>query len=173
MPLAVTHVLLTIIAIDLYRDYIAKHKKYFTTWTLFVGGMAGLASDADLVINFVLSKFGVYVPLLAHGGITHTPIFGLAFLIPFAILWRMKKHKLAVMFLVASFGILFHIFLDFLIGGGSIEGVMVFYPFSTETYKVFLLLDDTEFPYIQGLDAIILVLWLLHEERKHKIKDFI
>lgn len=173
MPLAVTHVLLTIIAVDLYRDYIAKHKKYFTLWTLFVAGVAGLAPDLDLPVSFLLSQIGADVPLLMHGGITHTPFFGLLFLIPFAFLWLMKKHKMAVLFLVISFGLLFHVFLDYLIGGGDINGIMMLYPLSTETFKVFLLVDDRIFPAIPAIDAVILILWLFHEERKHKIWDFI
>jgi len=38
MPFAVTHVLSAIIFVDLFRDYIAKHKKYFTLHTVFIAG---------------------------------------------------------------------------------------------------------------------------------------
>ena len=173
MPLAVTHVLLVIIALDLYRDYATRHKKYFTLWTIFVGGLAGLAPDIDIPLRYLLSLSGFNVPLLMHGGITHTPIFGLVFLIPFAICWLMKKHKLAVIFAVISFGILFHIFLDFLVGGGNVQGLPLLYPFSEEGYKIFIAADENDFPTRAGLDALILILWLFHEERKHKILDFI
>ncbi|MBS3055244.1 MAG: metal-dependent hydrolase [Candidatus Aenigmarchaeota archaeon] len=173
MPYAVTHVILTIIILDLYRDYVARHKKYFTLWTIFIGGLAGLAPDMDIPVHFVLSKIGIDISLLVHGGISHTPIIGILFLIPFAAFWLMKKHRLAVIFLVISFGLLFHIFLDYLIGGGNIQGIMLFYPFSTETFKIFIAANDTDFPTRAGLDALILILWLFHEERKHKILDFI
>jgi len=173
MPLAVTHVLLTIIGLDLYRDYVTRHKRYFTLWTIFIGGLAGIAPDIDIPLKYLLSLIGINVPLLTHGGITHTPIFGLVFLIPFAIFWMMKKHKLAVIFAVISFGILMHIFLDVVIGGGNVQGVSLFYPFSEEGYKIFIAVDESDFPTRAGLDAIILILWLFHEERKHKILDFI
>lgn len=170
MPLSVTHVLLTIIVLDIYRDYVVKHKKYFTLSTIFIGGLAGLFPDSDIVINFFLSKMSIVSSLFQHGGITHTPIIGLIFLIPFLILWMSKKRKLAVIFLVISFGILFHILLDYLIGGGDINGVMLFYPFSTNRYKIFMFDNQT----VQaGLDALILLVWLYHEEKKHKILDFI
>lgn len=48
MPLAVTHVLLTIIAVDLFRDYFLKNKRYFTIHTVFIAGIAGLLPDMDL-----------------------------------------------------------------------------------------------------------------------------
>ncbi|MFH0711362.1 MAG: metal-dependent hydrolase [Candidatus Aenigmatarchaeota archaeon] len=173
MPLAVTHVILTIICIDFYRDYVTKHKKYFTMWTLFVGGLAGLAPDLDTLISYILSYFSISIPLLSHGEITHTPFIGLIFLIPFGIFWMMKKHKLAVIFLAISFGILFHIFLDFVLGGGDIQGLMLLYPFSTQMFQGLMLISDANAVSRAGLDAIILILWLFHEERKHKILDFI
>ena len=173
MPLAVTHVILTIIAVDLYRDYIAKHKRYFTLWTVFIAGVAGLISDIDIPLYSFLAKLNINISWLAHGQITHTPIFGAVFLIPFAILWLRKKHKLAVIFLVIFFGIMMHIFLDYVIKGGDENGLMFFYPLATERYKIFLLNETAGLLDTAGLDAIILLLWLLHEEWKHKIRDFI
>jgi len=174
MPLAVTHVLLTIIAVDLYRDYFTKHKKLFTLHTLFIAGLAGLLPDIDVILKMAGEFFNFNVPiLLQHGGITHTLIFGLIFLIPGFILWKQEKHKLAVIFFVISFGIYFHLFLDWLLGGGAYEGIMWLWPLSAVSYKVHLLskLGLTDMPL--ALDALILLAWLWHEEIKHKISDFI
>jgi len=174
MPLAVTHVLLTIIVVDLYRDYITKHKKLFTLHTLFIAGFAGLLPDIDILIKMFSEFFNWNVPvLLQHGGITHTLIFSLIFLIPGLILWKQKKHKPAVIFFVISFGIFFHIFLDWFLGGGAYEGIMWFWPASTTPFKIHLLklIGLTDLPV--ALDALILLGWLWHEERKHKISDFI
>jgi membrane-bound metal-dependent hydrolase YbcI (DUF457 family) len=96
----------------------------------------------------------------------------LIFLIPGIILWIKEKHKLAVVFFILTFGVLFHCFLDYLLGGGRMEGIMWFYPFSTEAYKVHLFLSWGFSDYGVGLDAILLLLWLFHEERKHHITDF-
>ena len=79
MPLAVTHVILTIILVDLYRDYFAKHKKYFTIHTLFIAGFAGLLPDIDIPLNWLLSIFGISI---LHRTITHTPLFAVIFLVP-------------------------------------------------------------------------------------------
>ena len=57
------------------------------------------------------------------------------------------------------FGILFHLFLDWLLGGGSWEGIMWFWPFSTQPYKIHLLRMFDPVIFVV-LDAIILILWL-------------
>ncbi|MFH1229698.1 MAG: metal-dependent hydrolase [Candidatus Aenigmatarchaeota archaeon] len=172
MPLAVTHVLLTIILVDLYRDYFAKHKKYFTIHTLFIAGLGGILSDIDIPINWILGFFGYSSGLLNHGGITHTILFGLIFLIPAFMLFMRKKHKESMYFFVISFGILFHLFLDVIVNEGY---YMLLWPLTTQAFSIMQLSDiGMVFNGIQpALDAIILLVWLYHEEIKHKIKDFI
>ena len=165
MPFAVTHVLASIILVDLYRDYFAKHKKYFTLHTIFIAGFAGLLPDIDIPLNWFLNIFGLNI---VHGTITHTPLFALIFLVPGLILLRQKKHKVAMYFFVACFGILLHIFLDFIFGAG----ILIFYPFSNVTYGLNLLQNVTP-TFFAAIDAIILLAWLWHEEIKHKISDFI
>lgn len=173
MPFAVTHVILTIISVDLYRDYFTKHKRHFTLHTIVIAGIAGLLPDIDIPINWVMDAFGYSFGIMKHGGITHTAIFGLIFLIPAFIFLKRGKHKIATYFFIITFGIMFHIFLDFLLGGGAQEGVMWFWPLSANAYKIHLL-DQIGLPNILlALDAVILLIWLWHEEVKHKIKDFI
>ena len=175
MPYAVTHVLLAIIAVDLYRDYVTKHRRYFTLYTVFVAGVAGLLPDVDVPLNWVLNFIiPNSVPMiLTHGGITHTPFFALIFLLPAFFLWEKKKHKHAMYFFVISFGILFHVFLDYFLGGGNHDGIMVLWPISTAQFKIHLLTKFGVSDVPQALDALILLAWLYHEEVKHKIKDFV
>ncbi len=176
MPNAVAHVILTIILVDLFRDYYMKkkhHKKYLTLHTIFIAGIGGLLPDIDIPINWILNSLGYSFEILKHGYITHTILFGLIFLIPGIILWKKEKHKTACYFFVITFGIFFHIFLDYLLGGGRFEGIMWFWPFLTNSYKIHLLskIGLSEIP--AALDAAILLGWLWHEEIKHKIKDYI
>ncbi|MEK6948874.1 MAG: metal-dependent hydrolase [Nanoarchaeota archaeon] len=168
MPFAVTHVLASIILVDLYRDYFAKHKKYFTLHTVFVAGFAGLLSDIDVPLGYFLNFLGVD---LMHRGFTHTPLFALIFLIPAIVLWKNKKHKAAMYFFVTAFGIFTHIFLDYAVTADA-GGIMFFYPFSNAEYALNLLKNATP-TFFAGIDAIILLLWLWHEEIKHKISDYI
>lgn len=174
MPLAVTHVLLTIILVDLFRDYvIKKRKKYLTLHTIMIAGVAGLLPDIDVPINWILGFFGKSFEIMSHGGITHTALFGLIFLIPAFILWHKKKYKISVYFFVITFGILFHILLDYILGGGSYEGIRWLWPLSSHAFKLHLLRNFSLNNLSAGIDAIILLGWLWHEEVKHKISDFI
>ncbi|MEA2036628.1 MAG: metal-dependent hydrolase [Nanoarchaeota archaeon] len=174
MPLAVTHVLSSIILVDLFRDYIIKkHKKYLTLHTIMIAGIAGLLPDIDVPINWLLGFLGYSFELLKHGGLTHTAFFGLIFLIPGFILWNKKKHKIATYFFVITFGILLHVSLDFILGGGAYEGIMWLWPFSSETFKLHLLRNVGIHDLPVAIDAVLLLTWLWHEEVKHKIKDFI
>lgn len=166
MALAVTHVILTIILVDLYRDYITKHKKFFTLHTIFIAGVAGLLPDIDIPLNWLFKIFGVS---FQHGGITHTPLFGLIFLIPGFYFWYRKNHKVAVYFFVITFGVLFHISLDLLFNEGS---YMLLYPLSTKLFQLVNFSFEI-IRYRSAIDAIILLAWLYHEEVKHKISDFI
>jgi len=168
MPFAVTHVLFSIILVDLYRDYFTKHKKYFTLHTVFIAGFFGLLPDIDIPLNLILNFLGFD---LAHRTLTHTPLFALIFLIPGIILWNKRKHKTAVYFFAACFGILLHISLDYFFTADN-GGVMLFYPFSNTQYALNLL-KGLSIDFFAGMDAIILLLWLWHEEMKHKISDFI
>jgi len=169
MPFAVTHVLLAIILVDLYRDYFAKHKKYFTLHTIFIAGIAGLLPDIDIPLNWLLGFFGSGI---VHQSITHTPLFAFIFLIPGLVLGYNKNHKTSMYFFVICFGIFVHIFLDYLFIGDSGAGIMFFYPLFNATYGLNLLQNLSPM-FFAGIDAIILLAWLWHEEIKHKISDFI
>lgn len=172
MPLAVTHVLLTIILVDLYRDYYLKNRKYFTLHTIFIAGIGGLLPDIDIPINWILEATGNTISYMNHGGITHTPFFALLFVIPGILLWKKEYQKYACYFFVIAFGIMLHITLDYIIGGGAYEGVMWLFPVSTQTWKLHIISFFQVKDIPAALDAIILILWLWHEEAKHKIKEF-
>ncbi len=174
MPLAVTHVLISVILVGLYRDYVTKHKKYFTLHTLFIAGFFGLLPDIDYPIRMVTNLLNLNVPwLFQHGGITHTPFFALLFLIPGFVFLKKKQHKISMYFFVAAFAIMLHLLLDYLIGGGRFEGIMWLFPFTLQGWKIHLLsyFSMKEIPI--ALDALLLLGWLWHEEVKHKISDFI
>lgn len=178
MPFAVTHVLSSIIAVDLYRDYLTKHKKYFTLHTIFFAGLGGLLPDIDIPLGHVLGWFGLE---LGHRTITHTPFFALLFLIPGLILWmqngrRKKTGKIALYLFVITFGIAMHLLLDFVLAPDMAGGLVPFYPFSTAEYSMGLLGDLSTIQTMSifaAIDATLLILWLWHEEWRHKIRDYI
>jgi membrane-bound metal-dependent hydrolase YbcI (DUF457 family) len=165
MPYAVTHVLAGIITLDLIRDYWIKDKKGFPLYMIFIGGLAGLLPDLDIPIGWLFkSAFGVE---LMHRTITHSLVFPLIFFLLSLILFRNKKYSM--IFAIVTYGISLHILLDMLIAGY----VMPFYPFYATQIGLGLIgglpLDGV----MAGLDAVVLLIWLYHEEVRHKISDFI
>lgn len=171
MPLSVTHVISTVILIDIFRDHIAKHKRYFTMKTMLVGAIASILPDVDIVLDKIITFLGFSPSLLKHGGMTHTIIFGLVFLIPAFIFLKKKQHRRATYFFVITFACLFHIFLDFLLGGGHHAGIMLLWPFSSQRFRIGLLGSDLNSNFL-ALDAIMLISWLFYMVKMHKIRDF-
>jgi hypothetical protein len=164
MPFAVTHVLIAIILIDLYRKYVLKKKK-FPLYLVLLGGIFGLLPDIDIPISWILG----YDPGLFHQLFTHN------FLIPFLILifaialWQYKKE--AHILLVASAGWTIHVLLD-----SIFTSTYLLFPFTSQEFGLHL--ASTVPAHIagsmyMGIDAIILILWLMYEWKERKIRDFI
>ncbi|MDP7180677.1 MAG: metal-dependent hydrolase [Candidatus Woesearchaeota archaeon] len=168
MPQAVVHVLFTIIVIDLFRDYVIKNKRSIPLLFVFIGGVAGLLPDADIPVYWLFKNIlGIQVEWF-HRTITHSLFFPLMFL-AIALIFLSVSKKYFILFAIISFGTGFHIFLDYVFSGY----IMPFYPFSTATYGLDLFTKTGFVAIANGVDAIVLLLWLWHEEVRHKISDFI
>ena len=164
MAYSVTHILLVIVLLDLFRHYIFGKKK-FPRYLLVVGGIAGLLPDIDIPLGWIYNLF-TETTVNLHGNFTHSIFFPLIFLVAAGILHYQKNMKWAKISYVISVGLLMHLILDCMFGG----------------YSTFLwpLAINTGFcpqwgisGYAQSIDAIILVVWLVHEEIHNKIKDYI
>lgn len=169
MPLAVTHILTSIIGADIYRHYFLGNKRIFPRAYLLIIGIAGLVPDLDIVFTWLLSLMGIRENL--HGDF-HFFLFSLIFFIPAIFFYYKKNKKLTLLFVLMGLAVLLHIFLDYFIGGGDAVGSLLFYPFSSQLYKAHFLLKTGIFAPLAALDAVLLIIWLLHEEFKHKIKDY-
>jgi len=168
MPQAVTHVLLTIIIIDLFRDYFIKNKKLIPLHYVFIGGVAGLLPDIDIPIYWFLKYvFGLQVEWF-HRTLSHSLVFPLVLLL-IAILYNQFNKKKAILFGIITFGVAFHIFLDYALMGH----IMPFYPFSAMKAGLDLFAKTGITALASGIDALLLLGWFYHEEKKHKISDFI
>jgi membrane-bound metal-dependent hydrolase YbcI (DUF457 family) len=178
MPQAVTHVLIVIILLELYRDYYTKNKRSFPLNYALIGGIAALLPDLDIAVFYVLSFFGFTMDEL-HRTFTHNIFFLLFFICLSVPFWNFKnkelgeRHlKLRNIFLVITFGIFIHLCLDALIAGS----IMPFWPFSTYSIGVNLIKfapSSWQESILPSLDAAILILWLIHMEKRHKISSFI
>lgn len=183
MPYAVTHVLVAIILAEIIRDYIVKDKKKFPLHYILIAGIAGLLPDVDVVFDIFNGFFGIVTKV--HPSFTHSllwiPIF---LLLAFTVLgvekkkgkgikWLEKgftKHHLKIsgILFIVTFGIAVHLLLDGTLIGNIRLG------FFTPPIGLHLLPEgDLGNMISNGMDAILLLLWLIHEEWKHKISSFI
>lgn len=180
MPHAVTHVLLPIILLALFRDifYKGNKKEKFPLHYVLIGGIFGLLPDIDVVVYYALSFFGFTLNEV-HRVFSHNIFLVLLFLALGFIFFKSKnselgRHhlKLSTIFFVISFGVFIHLLLDILVSGD----VRIFYPLSSYSIALNLL---NYLPlawrnsFLPFMDAIILVLWLIYMELKHKVSDFI
>jgi len=182
MVQAVTHVLITAILLSLFRDvfFWGKKKEKFPLHYVLIGSVAGLLPDIDVAAYYILSFFGFTLKEV-HRTFSHNIFVILIFVLLgiFSLGFGLKnknlgRHhlKLHNLFFVIGFGIFMHLLLDALVAGV----IMPFYPISTLAIGlniVRFLPDAWENSFIPSLDAVLLVLWIVYLELKHKISDFI
>lgn len=165
MALAVTHVILTIIILDLFRHYVFGREK-FPRYLLVIGGIAGLFPDIDIPIGWIVSLIsGTTVNL--HRVFTHSIFFVALFLVLGILFHYQNKQKWAKIMYVIAAGWSMHLFLDCIYGGKPIRSFFwpsLIIPSFCPTWNVYT--------YATYIDAILLVLWLVHEEIHNKIRDY-
>jgi membrane-bound metal-dependent hydrolase YbcI (DUF457 family) len=176
MPQAVTHVLIALILADIIRDYIIKDKRKFPLHYVLIAGIAGLLPDIDIVIFWIMNLFTSITVSEVHRVFTHSFIWPALFLIIASLTKNIKvaflgKHKLRLnwIFYMLALGMFTHIILDSLFAGL----ITPFWPFSAERFGIGLIKNNLDGTLLPGLDAILLIGWLVHEELKHRISDFI
>ena len=184
MPQAVAHILVLIILISLFRDWYLKRgqKRNFSSHYILIAALGGVLPDIDFIFSIFLWLGGAenwYI----HKTFTHSLFIPIGLFVLFLIFRPFKakaricnigrhKLKLATIFLILAVGALIHIFLDSLVGGP----VFFFYPLSQIDYGLYL--TDYLPSELQGmatalLDGILLVLWMIYLEVKHKVSEFI
>ena len=164
MPNAVTHVIIAIVLIDLVRDYLFK-KKGFPLYLVLIGGIFALIPDLDVLIGWFMGS------LEYHRVFTHNFIVPLVFGLIALGLWYFFRNKVYwKIVLVAGAGYFIHVLMDFLLSGYMYP----LWPFMNFQYGLQLvpysLFGGT---FYAGLDAIILIVWLVHEYWQHNIRDYI
>ncbi len=184
MPQAVTHILVPILFVAIVRDFYlrTKDRKSFPLHYVLAAGIGGILPDIDIVFSVFLYLLGI-PQWDIHKTFFHSLFFPLIFFLLFLVLrpvrarariCNLTKHKLklSILFLMIAIGVLIHIFLDALIGGPA----FFFYPFSFSNYEINLAASlplafrDLITPL---LDGIVLVIWIVYLELKHKISNFI
>ena len=178
MPQAVTHVLASAIAASVIRDKNKKDKKKFPLHYVLISGLAGLLPDLDVIAFWVLYFFGFTIEEV-HRSFTHTIFIPLIFLALYFTFAKIKiselgrhKLKLNIIFLMFALGSFIHIILDAIFAGK----IMPFFPLSNYSFGLNIIrylpitLSKIAMP---SLDAVLLIIWIIYLEVKHKISDFI
>lgn len=180
MPQAVTHFLFPAFLTALFRDRYLKNKdkKHFPLHYVLIAGIGGVLPDFDIIIFWFMQFFGFVVEQV-HRTYTHSLLFILILLFLGIISHGLKikelgKHKmnLSIIFFLLAFGVFTHILLDSILSGQT----RPLYPFSSLSIGLNLVqyLPVTFQGLASGtLDGILLMLWIIYIELKHKISDFI
>jgi len=163
MPFAVTHILVPLILVDFVRDHFYKKKFILPNRYVIFAGLAGLLPDVDMLYPLFS------VPNL-HGTITHSIFIPIAFFIGFLISHYLKKKKLYKIFLMLFIGFSIHILLDATFS----DSIAFLFPLSFERIGLNLIGPLKEwYSFYAAMDAILLFVWLIHEELEHKISDYL
>jgi membrane-bound metal-dependent hydrolase YbcI (DUF457 family) len=177
MPQAATHIIITLIAASIIRDFYAGKNK-FPLHYVFIAGLAGLLPDLDITAYWILNFFGFALNEV-HRTFTHTLFLPALFLIlaflagEYSFKAFGKRHMtLRGIFLMIAFGSFMHLVLD-----ASLAGLIrPFYPvsnFAVGFSIIAYLPDRLKNLFFPCLDAALLVIWLVYLELKHKISDCI
>ncbi|MBI2045146.1 metal-dependent hydrolase [Candidatus Pacearchaeota archaeon] len=172
MPHAITHILVPLLLVSVFRDFYIKKrsKKDFSLHYVLIAGLAGITPDIDIIIRQLQ-------------GYTHILLIPIIFLFLFFIFRKADikakicnigrhKLKLSLIFLMFSIGTFIHIFLDSMIWAPSqIFSPFFSFEFGLNIVKNLSLVNQDNLMAI--LDGSFFIIWLAYLELKHKISDFI
>lgn len=179
MPNPLTHVLISIILIELFREYVIKNNRVFPRYYILVAAIGGIIPDLDYIAYYLLFPRGYGIEEL-HRTFLHSLFIPLIFVliglfilkINFKINWLRKRHvRLSVVFFILAFGSLIHIILDAIFSGV----IMPFYPVSFWKIGlniVVLFPEEIRSSISHLIDVILLFFWLFWMEFKLRISDY-
>ncbi|MBS3073912.1 metal-dependent hydrolase [Candidatus Pacearchaeota archaeon] len=178
MTQAVTHFLVAAIVVNLIRDFLIRDKKSFPLHLVLIGGIAGLLPDFDVAAYWLLNYAGFTITEV-HRTFTHTLFVPLLFFLLSFIFWKAKSRKLSRagltwsnILLVLGIGTFIHLLLDGIVAGY----IKPFYPVLNLSIGLNLmqyLPSHFQNAFLPSLDALLLMLWMIYIEVKHKISNFI
>ncbi len=164
MAYAVTHILVPIVLLDLLRHYYFGAKK-FPRYLIVVGGIAGMVPDIDIPLGWVIAWL-TNTAVDIHGLYTHSLFFPIVFVFGAIYFDYNKKDKWRNICYVMAFGWFMHILLDWSYG----EYKALFWPFFYTSPGLFP--PWQIWHYAAAIDAILLTLWIIHEEIHNHIRDY-
>jgi len=170
MPYTTTHVLVAIIAIELFREYFFKNNRKFPRYYILLAAIAAVFPDIEYLfrLNYHdrLFMHSLFIPLI--------------FLVLGIIVMKLGvKHKglrkrhmnLSFIFFIFAAGSLIHMSLDVIF----VDTLMPFYPYSNYEFGLELVskikssLQELVLPIV---DASLLFFWLIWMQFKLKIDNY-
>ena len=179
MPFATTHILVAVILMELFRDFIVKDNKKFPRYYILIAAVGAIIPDLDIAGYYVLSFFGFSFEQI-HRTFFHTIFIPLILLLIGIFMYQMKiknrefgkRHlHLPTTFFIFAAGSLLHLILDAVLAGQ----IVPFYPFSYFSIGFNLI---NLFPQawhdlvLPTLDGVLLLFWIFWMEFKLKISDY-
>ncbi len=179
MPFATTHILIAIILIELFREYIIKNNKKFPRYYILIAAIGGIVPDLDIALYYIVYFFGFGIEQI-HRTFLHTLFIPIILFLIGIFLWKfeikhsefVKRHiTLPTTFFILSAMSLLHLVLDF-----SLSGMInPFYPFieySVGFNLINLFPEEWRELIFPTLDGILLLFWICWMEFKLKISDY-
>ncbi|MEN7982254.1 MAG: metal-dependent hydrolase [Nanoarchaeota archaeon] len=178
MAYAVTHMLVAIVAVELFRKFVVKNNKIFPRYYILVAAIAGLIPDLDIAAYYVLYFFGFTLEQV-HRTFMHSAFIPLGLSLIGLFIYKTgirhpelrKRHlKLSTIFFIFAIGTIIHLILDMIYGK-----IPPLYPFIQTTIGLGLL---HKFPKaLQELisatiDGILFLGWLMWLQFKLKIDNY-
>ncbi len=155
MAQAVTHVLIAIILVAIYRDYYAKPK--FSNFYILLAGFAGLLPDLDYPLHLMFPQY------FYHGQF-HIMFVPMILVLATIFLYALKSdRKYYLASEILALGYILHFALDCMGGGYDYFAILPIMNYCPQ------LIAQKFWP---AADAIILMLWLCYEYYGHKIREF-
>jgi len=179
MPYATTHILIAIILIELFREYVIKNNYKFPRYYILIAAIGGILPDLDVGAYYLLYFFGFSFEQV-HRTFLHSLFFPLIlFLIGIFIYYTgiknseiRKRHlKLSTIFFILSAGSLLHLILDAVFWGQ----IVPFYPlmnYSIGFNLVEFFPEGFRSTIAPVIDAILMMFWLFWMEFKLKISNY-
>jgi len=180
MPQAATHFILTLLILSVIREYFIKRGKSLPAYYVFIGALLSLIPDFDIALFWISYFFG-YTFLEIHRTFSHNLFIPLFFILLSALTiklktksFKLKRYNIQwpLLFLVIGLGTFIHLILDFLF-----EGVVYpLYPlmnFAIGLDLLYLFPEAIRRTIPPVLDAVLLIIWLIYMEYKHKISNFV
>jgi len=170
MPYTTTHVLVAIIAIELFREYFFKNNRKFPRYYILLAAIAGVFPDLEYLfrLNYHDRLFfhSLFIPLI----FLVLGLLAMKFEIGHKGL-RRRHMNLSFIFYIFAVGSLIHIGLDSIF----VDTLMPFYPFSNYEFGLELVnrfSENFRELVLPILDALLFFFWIFWLQFKLKVDDY-